>query len=77
MRCFKLLGERVMARDFDRQVAELQVWAAVLNRFTRLDIDYGLGVVSQTTNSVSSPFARFAQQSQFVTMLASYVNIKY
>jgi len=77
MRCFKLLGERVMARDFDRQVAELQVRAAVLNRFTRLDTDYGLGVVSKTTNSVSSPFARFAQQSQFVTMLASYVNIKY
>lgn len=36
MRCFKLLGERVMARDFDRQVAELQVLAAILNRFTRL-----------------------------------------
>ncbi len=36
MRCFKLLGERIMARDFDRQVAELQVRAAVLNRFTRL-----------------------------------------
>jgi hypothetical protein len=36
MRCFKLLGERVMARDFDRQVAELQVRAAVLNHFTRL-----------------------------------------
>ncbi len=35
-RCFKLLGERVMARDFDRQVAELQVRAAILNRFTRL-----------------------------------------
>jgi hypothetical protein len=35
MRCFKLLGERVMARDFDRQVAELQVRAAILNRFTR------------------------------------------
>lgn len=30
------LGERVMTRDFDRQVAELQVRAAVLNRFTRL-----------------------------------------
>ena len=29
-------GERVMARDFDRQVAELQVRAAILNRFTRL-----------------------------------------
>ena len=36
MRCFKLLGERVMARDFDRQVAELQVRAAILNRFTQL-----------------------------------------
>lgn len=36
MRCFKLLGERVMARDFDRQVAELQVRATILNRFTRL-----------------------------------------
>lgn len=36
MRCFKLLGERIMARDFNRQVAELQVRVAVLNRFTRL-----------------------------------------
>lgn len=36
MRCFKLLGERVMARDFDRQVAELQVRAAFLNRLTQL-----------------------------------------
>lgn len=36
MRCFKLLGERVMARDFDRQVAELQIRAALLNRFTLL-----------------------------------------
>lgn len=36
MRYFKLLDERVMARDFDRQVAELQVRAAILNRFTRL-----------------------------------------
>ena len=36
MRCFKLLGERAMARDFDRQVAELQIRAALLNRFTYL-----------------------------------------
>jgi hypothetical protein len=36
MRCFKLLGERVMARTFERQVAELQVPAAVLNRYTHL-----------------------------------------
>ncbi|MBE9610976.1 IS5 family transposase [Chitinilyticum piscinae] len=38
MRCFKLLGERVMSRDFDRQVAELQIRAALLNRFTQLGI---------------------------------------
>ena len=31
-----VVGERVMARDFDRQVAELQVRAAILNRFTQL-----------------------------------------
>ena len=36
MRCVKLMGELVMARDFDRQVAELQVCAAILNRFTQL-----------------------------------------
>ena len=36
MRCCKLLGERVMARDFDRQVTELQVRVAILNRFTHL-----------------------------------------
>lgn len=36
MNCFKRLGERVMARDFERQVVELQVRAAILNRFTRL-----------------------------------------
>jgi hypothetical protein len=36
MRCEKLMGERVMARDFDRQLPELQVRAAILNRFTQL-----------------------------------------
>ena len=34
MHCFKLPGERIMARDFDRQVAEMQVRAAILNRFS-------------------------------------------
>jgi hypothetical protein len=34
--CFKRLGERVMAKGFDRQVTELQVRAAILNRFTTL-----------------------------------------
>ena len=36
MHCFKCLGERVMARTFVRQVVELQVRVAVLNRFTHL-----------------------------------------
>lgn len=36
MRCFKLLGESVMAQDFDRQVAELKIRAAILNRFMQL-----------------------------------------
>lgn len=36
MRCFKLLGERVMSHDLNRQVAELQISAAILNRFTTL-----------------------------------------
>ena len=34
MHCVKLLGQRLMARDFDRQVAEFQVRVAVLNGFT-------------------------------------------
>ena len=36
MCCFKLLGERVKARLFNSQVAELQIRAALLNRFTQL-----------------------------------------
>ncbi|KTF06474.1 ISSpo9, transposase, partial [marine sediment metagenome] len=38
MHCIKLLGQRLMARDFDRQVAELQVRIAVLNGYTALGI---------------------------------------
>ena len=34
----KLLGQRLMARDFERQVAEFQVRVAVLNGFTALGI---------------------------------------
>jgi hypothetical protein len=36
MRCFKRLGERVMARAFERHVVELHVRVALLNRFTQL-----------------------------------------
>ena len=38
MHCVKLLGQSLMARDFDRQVAEIQVRVAVLNRYTSLGI---------------------------------------
>ena len=38
MHCVKLLGQRLMARDFDRQVAEVQVRVAVLNGYTALGI---------------------------------------
>ncbi len=37
MRCLKRSGSaRVMARDFDRQVAERQIGATILNRCTAL-----------------------------------------
>ena len=38
MHCVKLMGQRLMARDFDRQVAEIQIRIAVLNRYTALGI---------------------------------------
>jgi hypothetical protein len=38
MHCMKRLGLRLMARGFDRQVAEFQVRVAALNGFTALGI---------------------------------------
>jgi hypothetical protein len=38
MHCVKLLGQSIMARDFDRQVAEIQIRVAVLNKYTALGI---------------------------------------
>ena len=38
MHCLKLLGQCLMARDFDRQVVEVQIRAAVLNGYTALGI---------------------------------------
>ena len=40
MHCVKLLGQRLMARDFDSQVAEFQVRVAILNGFTALGIPF-------------------------------------
>lgn len=36
MHCFKLLSQRVVARTFDRQITELKVRAAILNRFSKI-----------------------------------------
>ncbi len=36
MHCFKRLGERVMARTFDRQVVQLHIRVALLNRLSQL-----------------------------------------
>jgi len=38
MHCVKLIAQRLMARNFDRQVAEIQIHAAILNGFTALGI---------------------------------------
>lgn len=38
MHCVKLLGQSLMARDFDRQVAELHIRAGGLNGYTALGI---------------------------------------
>jgi hypothetical protein len=38
MHCMKLLGQLLMARHFDRQVAELQIRIAVMNGYTALGI---------------------------------------
>ncbi|BAQ70583.1 transposase, IS4 family protein [Rhodovulum sulfidophilum] len=38
MNGMKLLGQKLMARDFDRQTVELQVRIAILNRLTALGI---------------------------------------
>ncbi|PYG32256.1 DDE family transposase, partial [Pelagimonas varians] len=38
MHCVKLMGQSLMARDFERQVAEVQIRIAVLNRYTALGI---------------------------------------
>jgi hypothetical protein len=40
----KLLGQRLSARDFDRQVAEIQIHAAILNGFTALGIPQAVAI---------------------------------
>jgi len=45
MHCFKRLGERVMARTFERQVTELNIRVGLLNRFTLFGLPVTVPVV--------------------------------
>ena len=36
MRCLKAFGERIMARDPDRQTAEIHIRVALINHFNAL-----------------------------------------
>jgi len=37
MHCFKLLSQRVVARTFDRQITDLKLREAILNRFSKME----------------------------------------
>ena len=63
MHCVKLLGQRLMARDFDRLVAEFQIGVAVLNGYTALRIPV-TKVAGWLSGDRGSPaVSRFVQQS--------------
>lgn len=63
MHCGKLLGQRLSARDFDRQVAELQVRVAVPNGFTAL----GTPLTDGRGISLSGEQGRSGQQTVCAT----------
>lgn len=59
MYCIKLLGQRLTARDFKRQITEIYIRTATLNRFTALG--------SPMTQAVVSPKAPSTATSRHVT----------
>jgi hypothetical protein len=60
MHCMKLLGQRLMVRDFERQVVGIQVRIAVLNHYTVL----GIHVTKVSFGERGSPRSNaFVQQS--------------
>ncbi len=59
MHGFKRLGERVMARTFERQVAELHVQVALLNRFTQLGRPITVPVVAMAQLRLGLGSSRF------------------
>jgi hypothetical protein len=64
MHCMKLLGQLLMARDFDRQVAEIQVRIAIMNGYTQLGIPVTKNCGINVSGKRESPFSNgFVQQS--------------
>lgn len=71
MHCMKLLGQRLAARDFDRQVAEIQIRAAILNGFTALGIPRTVGRRLSPSGARGSTTALpFVQQSPLEVICA-------
>ncbi len=72
MHCVNLLGQRLMARDFDRQVAELQVRIAVLNGDTSLGIPV-TEAVGQVCPGKGKPrsFANLCIRASFVSQTSN------
>jgi hypothetical protein len=66
MHCVKLLKQRLIARDFDRQVAEFQVRIAVLNGYTALGIPVIETAGSPSGERETSAFSQLVQQSRYL-----------
>ena len=71
MRCLKLLCERIMALDSDRQIADLQERAAVRNRPTRFGTPITVATPKVLLQNAASAFTLFQQQSHFSCKLQS------
>jgi hypothetical protein len=63
MHCMKLLGQRLMARDFDRQVAKLHVRSAILNGYTRSASQSRKPWDKSVRGRVTSAITQFVQKS--------------
>ena len=70
MHCLKLQGQRLAARDFDRQVADFQIRVAVLNGFTAPGIPVTESRRTNLSGERGSPsLNRFVQQNPFHSLL--------
>ena len=56
MHCVKLLGQSLMARDFDRQGAEIQIRVAALNKYTALGIPVVMLLVPRVIRNKSCTY---------------------